>query len=192
LDEYLDVFRHQKLFTCWHVPLQAGSDAVLAHMRRGNTAAEFVELARRFGEALPDGALLTDIIVGYPTETEEDFAATLACLAAAGVAGVNRSNFSARPGTAAARLNPLAPEVIKRRMEQLTARCAQLGRKWHTRWIGRRERVRTVEQKRAGSTIAHNQAGRPVILAGNFPMAQWVTVEYTHAADYHHRAQQSL
>ena len=86
-----------------HLPVQSGSDAVLARMKRQYTRAEYVDLAGRLRARLPGLALSTDVIVGFPGETERDFEATLSLLEDVRFAGVFSFTYSPRPRTAAAR-----------------------------------------------------------------------------------------
>lgn len=100
-----------------HLPLQAGDDAVLARMRRGYTGASFLDLARRMREALPDLALTTDIIVGFPGETEEQFQSTLQVVREARFDSAFMFAYSPRPGTPGALFQEQVPE--DERMDRL-------------------------------------------------------------------------
>jgi len=184
LEETLDVLGHPKMFRFLHVPVQSGSDRVLRAMRREGTAAQWIEIAEAFSRRYPEGALLTDIIVGFPGEEEEDFAATLAMLERARPAAVNRSKFSARPGTAAARLKPLASQTLSERSLRAAEVIRRLARAWNERRLGGRGRVLTSENKPNATTLAHNEAYRPVILPGPLPPGVWVDVEYTEMSDF--------
>ena len=181
---WIGALADEKMFRFLHVPVQSGSDRILAAMRRGHTVADFASVAESFAAAHPEGTLMTDIIVGYPTETEEDFAATLALLERVRPAAVNRSRFSPRPGTAAARLEPLAPAVMRERSRRLEEVARQVAREWHARLVGRRLRVLTAEHQ-GGLTIAHTASWRPVGLPGPLALGDWIDVEIVGAADYH-------
>ncbi len=185
LPEYLDALAHPRMFRFLHVPLQSGSERVLAAMRRDGSAEQFEQVARAFAARFPEGTLMTDIIVGYPTETEADFEATLALLGRLGVGIVNRSRFSPRPGTAAARLDSLPAALVTERSRRLEALVRPLARAWHERRVGTRARVLTIERARRGATLAHDDGYRPIFLAGDPPLGAWLEVEITAAADYH-------
>jgi tRNA-2-methylthio-N6-dimethylallyladenosine synthase len=98
-----------------HLPVQSGSDRILASMRRGYTAGQYREIAAYLRRHRPDLALSTDVIVGYPGETEEDFEATLSLVDELGFSGLFAFMYSPRPGTAALRLADDVPEPEKRR-----------------------------------------------------------------------------
>ena len=96
-----------------HLPFQAGSDRILAAMKRGYTRAQYLDLVARLRAAMPDLALTTDIIVGFPGETEEDFAETLTLLRAVNCVGTFSFIYSPRPHTAAEKLDDPVPGATK-------------------------------------------------------------------------------
>jgi tRNA-2-methylthio-N6-dimethylallyladenosine synthase len=102
-----------KLMPYLHLPVQSGSDRILAAMNRKHTAAEYLALVARIRKARPDIALSTDIIVGFPGETERDFAATLKVVEQVGFAQAYSFKYSARPGTPAAKMDAQLPEAVK-------------------------------------------------------------------------------
>jgi len=103
-----------------HLPLQSGSDAVLARMRRRYTAGDYRALVARLRDARPDLALTTDLIVGFPGETEADFEATLALVREVGFVDAFSFKYSPRPGTAAAAMGDAIPgDVAQARLEAL-------------------------------------------------------------------------
>jgi tRNA-2-methylthio-N6-dimethylallyladenosine synthase len=105
-----------------HLPLQSGSDRVLARMHRGYTAERYQQRLAAAREAIPDLAVTTDIIVAFPGETDADFEETLAVVDEAAYDAAYTFVFSPRPGTAAADMTDefIAPEVAKERMARLT------------------------------------------------------------------------
>jgi len=105
-----------------HMPLQSGSDAVLRAMRRSYRARRFLEIIDRVRAAIPDAAISTDVIVGFPGETEADFEATLDVVRAARFAQAFTFQYSPRPGTPAADLPGQVPKaVVQARYERLVA-----------------------------------------------------------------------
>ncbi|WP_165079529.1 MULTISPECIES: tRNA (N6-isopentenyl adenosine(37)-C2)-methylthiotransferase MiaB [unclassified Desulfovibrio] len=114
-----------------HLPLQAGSDAVLKRMRRRYDSAGFLRLVEGLRSARPDIALSTDLIVGFPGETESDFQATLDMMEACGFMSSFSFCYSDRPGAAAARFpDKVAPEVQHERLLRLQALQDRLGQRW--------------------------------------------------------------
>jgi tRNA-2-methylthio-N6-dimethylallyladenosine synthase len=105
----------RRLMPYIHLPVQSGSDRVLAHMRRGYTAAQYAETAERLRDAIPGLALSSDVIVGYPGETPAEFEATLDLLERVGFDGLFSFAYSPRPWTTAQRVADDVPEQEKRR-----------------------------------------------------------------------------
>jgi tRNA-2-methylthio-N6-dimethylallyladenosine synthase len=103
-----------------HLPVQSGSDAILAAMNRRHTADDYRRLVDRFRAAAPSIAFSSDFIVGFPGESDRDFAATLALVAQIGYAGAYSFKYSPRPGTPAAEMQEMvAPAVMDERLERL-------------------------------------------------------------------------
>jgi len=125
-----------------HLPAQSGSNAVLRAMRRGYTRERYLELVADLRGRVPDVALTTDLIVGFPGETDADFAATLSLVEEARFEAAFTFIYSPRPGTAAESLPHHVPEEVKReRVETLIAATQRVARERHQRMVGRRYEV---------------------------------------------------
>jgi threonylcarbamoyladenosine tRNA methylthiotransferase MtaB len=125
-----------------HLSLQSGATATLRRMRRPYTAESYLELLDAVRAAVPGVALTTDVIVGFPGESEEEFAASLATVEAAGFARVHVFPFSARPGTAAAAMpDPVPPGAKKERMERMLAAAARAEQAFRSAHLGERTTV---------------------------------------------------
>jgi tRNA-2-methylthio-N6-dimethylallyladenosine synthase len=125
-----------------HLPAQSGDDRVLGAMNRGYTAAEYLDRVRALRDAVPGLSLTTDLIAGFPGETEEEFERTLDLVREAAFDAAYTFVFSPRDGTAAADLPAQVPEDVKReRVERLIALTQTLALASRTRWVGRRAEV---------------------------------------------------
>ena len=126
-----------------HLPVQSGSDRILKSMNRGYTVAEYDDLLRRVREYLPDATIATDIITGFPTETEEDHAATCDLLRRAGFKNSFVFKYSPRPGTAAiGRYKDDVDDAIKRRRNaELLAIQNDASERVHAGYVGREVEV---------------------------------------------------
>jgi len=126
-----------------HLPLQSGSDRTLARMHRGYTAARYLERLAAARRAIDDLAVTTDIIVGFPGETDDDFARTLEVVEAAQYDAAYTFVFSPRPGTEAAAMTDefVAPDVVRERMTRLTEVVEGSARVKHGARLGRVEEV---------------------------------------------------
>ena len=120
-----------------HIPLQSGSDAVLKAMGRRYTTAEFAAAAARVRAAAPQTAISTDVIVGYPTETDADFEATYDFCRAQSFSKIHVFRFSPRAGTPAAQLTPWQPPLIAARAARLRALSADLADSYARAQVGR-------------------------------------------------------
>jgi tRNA-2-methylthio-N6-dimethylallyladenosine synthase len=128
----------EKLMPYLHLPFQAGSDRVLAAMNRKHTAADYLGMIAQIRGARPDIALSTDIIVGFPGETETDFQATLALVRDVGFAHAYSFKYSPRPGTPASTMDGQVPEEEKRdRLERLQAVLEEGHAQYNRACIGR-------------------------------------------------------
>jgi tRNA-2-methylthio-N6-dimethylallyladenosine synthase len=105
-----------------HMPLQSGSDRVLAAMRRSYRGEKYLGIIDRVRAAMPDAAITTDIIVGFPGETDDDFAQTLDVVERANFASAFTFQYSKRPGTPAESMpDQVPPEVVAERYQRLVA-----------------------------------------------------------------------
>ncbi len=124
-----------------HLPVQSGSDRILAAMNRKHTAAEYVALIARIRTSRPDIALSSDFIVGFPGETEEDFAQTLALVETVGFASTFSFKYSPRPGTPGAGLTQVDEEVKRDRLARLQAVLEARRSAFNAAAVGRRVEV---------------------------------------------------
>jgi tRNA-2-methylthio-N6-dimethylallyladenosine synthase len=125
-----------------HLPLQSGSDSVLSAMNRGYTQAEYLALVARLYSAMPDLALTTDLIVGFPGETEADFDATMAAVAAASYDAAFTFIYSPRAGTPAAEMADQVPRsVVQPRFDRLVSEIQASALAKNTALVGTTQRV---------------------------------------------------
>jgi MiaB-like tRNA modifying enzyme len=120
-EELVEVFaRHDELYDFLHAPVQSGSDDVLGDMRRQHQVSEYLEVVEAFDDALDYWTLSTDFIVGFPTETDEDHAQSMALLRETRPEKINVTRFSKRPGTDAAELKGLGGQTKKDRSKSMS------------------------------------------------------------------------
>lgn len=120
IDELSELLNHPQIFSFIHIPVQAGSDAVLTHMHRGYTVEEFESAVDILRKNVPNISIATDIICGYPSETKEDFAKTLSLVRKYEFPIMYISQFYPRPNTLAATMKRLPTQEVKRRSTELT------------------------------------------------------------------------
>jgi MiaB-like tRNA modifying enzyme len=119
LDELIEAYKNEKIMKFLHIPMQTGSDRILKLMKRGYTVADFEKIVFSFTKEIPRLFLTTDIIVGFPGETERDFKATVELLKKMKPNKVNISKFGTRPGTEAANMEQLDVNTINERSKKL-------------------------------------------------------------------------
>jgi tRNA-2-methylthio-N6-dimethylallyladenosine synthase len=171
-----------------HLPLQAGSDRTLARMHRGYTAARYLEKLAAARAGIDDLAVTTDIIVGFPGETEADFAATLAVAEAAEYDAAYTFLFSPRPGTeAAAMTDDFVPaDVAAERMTRLVEVVDRHALAKHRARVGRVEEVLVEGPSKKDPTVRSGRTaqGKLVHFVGDVPAGAYAEVEITYAAPH--------
>ncbi len=172
-----------KLVSHLHLPVQSGSDRILAAMKRGYTALEYKSIVRRLRAARPDICISSDFIVGFPGETEQDFDATMRLIDEVGFDVSFSFVYSPRPGTPAAELpDDTPPEVKSARLARLQARIEELERQVNRAMLGTVQRVLVegVSKKDANELAGRTDNNRVVNFCGATALiGQFVEVEIT-------------
>lgn len=168
LQPLLKIYENPKMYKFLHIPVQSGSNKVLLEMRRENTREEFLGLVRAFREKFPGMCIMTDIIVGFPTESEEDFLETMQMLREAQLDRVNVSRFSPRPFTAARKMKQLANSVVKRRTVECAAACKKITEEKNREWIGKEMQITITEKVKTlnGRDENYRQVALPASFKG--------------------------
>jgi MiaB-like tRNA modifying enzyme len=165
IEDLLRAFKHPKVYKFLHLPVQSGSDRILERMERGYTLSDFKRIVARFRRAYRDITLSTDFIVGFPTETAEDFQATMQLLREIRPLKVNITRFSKRKGTPAFFLEPVVGRIAKERSRLLTADHHRIAHEQNCASLGKIYEALAVERGKNGSTILYNDSYRPMVVA---------------------------
>jgi threonylcarbamoyladenosine tRNA methylthiotransferase CDKAL1 len=186
LGELLDVYDDRRVYKFFHIPFQSGSDRILKLMKRGNTAGEFVDMAGAIRRRYPEATLSTDIIVGFPTETEEDFEQSLQVVRSVAPDIVNVTRFSPREGTPAASMHGQIPGwVVKERSRRATElRFAISGRR-NSEYEGRNAEVLMTEEGKNGYSIGRLGNYRQIIVGGTHLPGRTVNCLITGSTPIH-------
>ncbi len=179
-----------------HMPLQSGSDRILQAMRRSYRAERYLGIIERVRAAMPEAAITTDIIVGFPGETEDDFQGTLDVVRASRFTSAFTFQYSPRPGTPAATMDDQIPKtVVQDRYQRLTALVEEIAWEESKRFVGREVEVLVAEGEgrkdgataRLSGRAADNRlvhvAREPAI--GEPRPGDLVIAEVTYAAPHH-------
>lgn len=169
-----------------HLPVQSGSDRILMAMKRGHTAIEYKSKIRKLRQVRPDISLSSDFIVGFPGESDEDFAATMKLIDDIGFDTSFSFIYSARPGTPAAELADDTPEAVKKqRLQLLQSRIVQHAQQISRQMVGSRQRllVTGVSKKDPGQLQGRSENNRVVNFAchDHNLIGQFVDVTITEA-----------
>jgi tRNA-2-methylthio-N6-dimethylallyladenosine synthase len=144
-----------------HMPLQSGSDSVLRAMRRSYRSERYLGIIDKVRAAMPEAAITTDIIVGFPGETEQDFQATLEVVAAARFASAFTFQYSIRPGTPAAAMDGQLPKsVVQERYDRLVELVGNVAMQENRKQLGRRVQVMFADGEGRKDALTHRMSGR--------------------------------
>ena len=179
-ERLIESFDNDKVFKFLHIPVQCGSNKVLHDMKRGHTEGTFREIVKKARDRFEQFTISTDIIVGFPSETEEDFQKTIALLDETKPDVVNLSKYSARPGTDAAEWKQLDATEIKRRSKVIFEQISKLSMESNKKWIGWKGKVLFDEMTDEGIK-GRNYAYKPIAVENKVSMGESHTVEITDA-----------
>ena len=158
-------YENNKLFKFLHIPVESGSDRVLRKMKRGHTARTFMDAVQAFRSRVPEMTISTDVIVGFPSETEDEFKETLDLVERAEPDIVNISRYGARPGTESAKWKGMriSSQVAKERSERLHALAKRIAKKRNSLWQGWQGEIIVDE---IGKVVqGRNYAYKPVVVS---------------------------
>jgi tRNA-2-methylthio-N6-dimethylallyladenosine synthase len=144
-----------------HMPLQSGSDGVLKRMRRSYRSARYLDIIAEVRDVIPDAAITTDLIVGFPGETDAEFDETLAVVEQARFVGAFTFQYSPRPGTPAATYaDQVDPRTVSRRYQELSALVDDIAWQLNTAQVGASPELMVVPQRGRKDDRTHRMTGR--------------------------------
>jgi len=159
LAAFFGLWRDRRLCRHLHLPLQSGCSATLQRMGRRYTAADYARLVAAARQAIPDLAVTTDIIVGFPGESEAEFQASYDFAAAMAFAKLHVFRFSPRRGTAAARLTPVSARTMKERSAAMLALSEKGAAAFRRAFVGRTMEVLWEEKARKNKPVFSEKTG---------------------------------
>ncbi|MBW2992401.1 tRNA (N(6)-L-threonylcarbamoyladenosine(37)-C(2))-methylthiotransferase [Candidatus Woesearchaeota archaeon] len=178
LDELIDVMKNDKCFKFLHLPVQSGNNDILKIMRRKYTVEDFKEIIEKIRKEIPDITIATDIIVGFPGESEEQFQDSIKLIREVKPDVLNRSRFWPRPGTEAAEMEgQIHGQETKRRCTILVDVFNIMARVKNEKWIGWKGDILIDEKGKDDTWVGRNYAYRPVIVRGNLSLGDKVKVK---------------
>ncbi len=183
IDEIIDLLQNPRVYRFLHLPVQSGSDTVLKAMNRYYTVDEYRSLVKKLRSALPDLTLMTDIIIGFPGETEEDHNETINLLREIRFDVVNVSRYMDRPGTKAKKMkNKLPTQIVKARSIEASEIVRQESLKRNQYWLGWKGEATVVASVADKDFIARNYAYKPIVVKQG-SLGETVKVSIVHVSD---------
>lgn len=178
VDDLLDVYENEKIYKFLHIPVQSGNDEILHLMDRKYTVTEFIEVCSAFRKRFPDLYLCTDIIVGFPTETEEQFKDTLELVKKIQPDKINVTRFSPRPHTRAAKMPQIPDWIRKERSRTLYRLRMDISLKINQQYTGKSLEVLISQKGKVTETmIGRTFNYKPVVCTGELGEFKRVTIK---------------
>jgi|TARA_Y100000310_G_scaffold118201_1_gene117028 MiaB-like tRNA modifying enzyme len=184
INELTQIYQDERMFKFLHIPAESGNNEVLGKMRRKYNVHEFKETINKFRRYVKDITIATDIIVGFPTETELQFQDSLHLIQEIKPDVLNISRFSPRPYTVAARMKQLPSNIKKERSKILTELYINTALKQNKKWLGWKGMIIIDEVGKDNTWVGRNFAYKPVIIKGNFNFGDEVNVKIKDASAY--------
>ncbi len=179
LDPVLDTCESERIFSFFHIPVQSGSDSVLGQMGRKYSRDDVIAIVTTIRRRFPSARISTDIICGFPGETDEDFSQTIDLLRTIEPEKINITRYSNRPGTPASRMADMPDRFKKDRSRLATTAAGEIFDRIYSGFIGEELDVLVTEVVQEGSVTARDGAYRPVIISENLPVGTECRVRIT-------------
>jgi threonylcarbamoyladenosine tRNA methylthiotransferase CDKAL1 len=182
LSSILTAYQHENIYKFLHLPVQSGDDEILKKMNRTYTTKQFYFLLQQFRKKIPMLTFSTDVIIGFPTESEEQFQRTISLLENIQPDIVNITRFSARPFTTAKKMKGRVPtHIVKERSRRLTEICTRLSFEKNKNYLGKTSMVLTTEKGKNNTIMGRTEEYKPVILTELVPIGNFISVEIIDA-----------
>lgn len=192
LDDLIEIYKNKKLFKFLHVPVQSGNNEILKLMKRKYNVEKYKEIINKFKKEIPDLTISTDIICGFPTETEEQFQDSISLVKETKPDIINISRFWLRPGTAAEKLKQLPGGITKKRSVRLNKIFNKIALENNKKWIGWKGSVLIDEKgklKKGKKTwMGRNASYKPIVVEGKskkFKLGQKINVRIVDVSEHY-------
>jgi threonylcarbamoyladenosine tRNA methylthiotransferase CDKAL1 len=184
-DQLLRSYHSPKIYRFLHIPVQSGSDGILRSMGRRYSAGNFLDVVRAFRSAHPKITIITDVIAGFPGETDGDFIETLDLVKRLQPDKVNITRFSARPGTPAARLYDMPDRIKKDRSREMTRLWLKIAAERNQQYEGKILQARITECGRDGTMKARAENYLGIVVKGRPKPGSTVRVVVTNSNPFY-------
>ncbi|MHA1651017.1 MAG: tRNA (N(6)-L-threonylcarbamoyladenosine(37)-C(2))-methylthiotransferase [Candidatus Helarchaeota archaeon] len=183
-EQLISFFNQPKIYKFIHVPIQSGNEEILKKMNRQYSISEILKILMKFRKEIPHLTISLDIIVGFPSETDEQFMDTISVVKQIQPDIVNISKFGARPKTPAARMKAVPTKIVKARSSVLTKVCNELSLARNKAYVAQntKQQVLTILYGKKGGVIARTNNYKPVILNESCNLGTFSLVKLTEAS----------
>jgi len=182
LDSIISGFNDSKIYKFVHLPVQSGNNEILKDMNRKYNVEDFIKIVETFRDNYPDITLSTDVIVGFPGETDEQFNDTVKLLKNVKPDITNITRFSARPNTKAKTMKGrLKTEIVKERSKKLTEICNNISNQNNLKHVGKRYNILITEKGKNNTYVGRAENYKPIVVEDKVKIGDFYTVEITRS-----------
>jgi len=186
IDELVDIMSSTHFFQFFHIPLQTGSDELLRAMNRQYTVADWKDIVSRIRQRLPDSTIATDIIVGFPGETDDDFSQTMEVVTDVHPEIVNISKYGDRPNTSASKSDKKVNTTLKKNRSRALSKLVEtLSLQTNESWVGWSGPVMVTESAPRGGYLARTTSYKPIIINETVNLGAILTVRVVDSEQTH-------
>ena len=186
LSDFLSAMDSEHFFKFFHIPVQSGSNRILAAMNRRYRIQEFQSMVTKIRNKFPRATIATDIIVGFPGETQNDFEESIALVETLRPTIVNISKYGDRPGTTASKsVQKVNTSLKKDWSRELSRLVSDIMKLENESWVGWTGPVLVTKSGSKGGMICRNESYKPIVVHESHPMGAWLKVEVTSAEKTH-------
>jgi len=179
--EIIEIFKSEKIYKFLHIPVQSGSDLVLKKMNRYYTKKEYLELVNYFKKNIKELTLATDVIVGFPTETEKDFKETLDLIKKCKFDIVNISRFGQRKNIEANKYKELSGTTKKERSRLTTILCSEIALENNKKLVGKTKEILITEIGKNNTSIGRTKEYKQVVISKKLELGEKLKVKIKEA-----------
>jgi MiaB-like tRNA modifying enzyme len=183
LDSIIKGFSDPRIYKFLHLPVQSGDKIILKKMNRKYIIEDFLEIIKKFKDRYPEITISTDVIVGFPTETDEQYNKTIQLLKKIKPDITNITRFSARPYTVAKKLKGrLRTEIIKKRSRDLTDICNEISKEKNKSHMGKKYNVLVTEIGKNNTFVGRSENYKPIVIKEKVNIGDFIQVEIIDAS----------
>ncbi|MEE9458488.1 MAG: tRNA (N(6)-L-threonylcarbamoyladenosine(37)-C(2))-methylthiotransferase [Candidatus Bathyarchaeia archaeon] len=181
LDEIIDAYENEKIYKYLHIPIQSGSNRILKLMKRRNTVDDFLSIMNIFRSHFPTISIATDIIVGFPSETQKDFEETLNLIKMMRPDVINISKYAPRPGTEASKMKQLDSRIVASRSRILSKHVGHIIKDKHMKMLGSYEEINPIERTSRGTLFGRTHNYKKAFIDDVVPIGKKIRVKIIEA-----------